>query len=198
MITDPADRRGQFPIFVACFFLCVAITAQAQTLTSTDVAAGLALASKKPADYIVTDGATWFEVTVVGKLGRIAMAAELSKRNYKPFTAADVPADLLRDEVYVEVVPTKPVISTIGPPTINVAPPFSAIILKAADGSILQPLTLERTPHSFSNSVGATFNAEGAKLTFPPLPPGDFSIVVVTPGREYVAEFKGKARQKIQ
>jgi hypothetical protein len=186
-----------FALFVAAVVGTGSLAAQ--DLSADDVAAGLALAAtKKPFDYIVTDGASWFDVTVVGKLGRIAMAAERAKRDYKPFTADDVTADMRRDEVLVEVVPTAPVTSTIGRPTINVAPPFTTIIMKTATGAVIQPLSLERTPHTWGNAAGASFSAEGAKLTFPPLPPGDFSIVVVTPGKEFVATFKGKKRQQIR
>jgi hypothetical protein len=180
--------------------LALASTAvEAQTLSHDDVAAGLTLATtKKPWDYVVTDGARWYDVTVVGRLGRIALKADTAKREYRPFTAADVPADLLRDEVVVEVVPTKPIVNTLGTAKLNTAPPFSAVVMKTASGAVVQPLSMERTPHTFANTLGVTVTQEGARLTFPPLPAGDFSIVVVTSGGEFVAEFKGKNRQKIQ
>lgn len=174
-------------------------TASAQTLSPDDVAAAMKLSTtKKPWDYVITDGARWYDVTVVGRLGRIALKADSAKREYKPFTAADIPDDLLRDEVIVDVVPTKPIVNTLGTAHLNTAPPFSAIVLKTASGAVVQPLSLERTPHTFANPLGVTVSLDGARLTFPPLPAGDFSIVVVTAGGEFVADFKGKNRQKIQ
>lgn len=190
--------RNHAAIAVAVIIIATAAQdAAAQTLTDSDVAAGLALAAKKPAEYIASDGAGMFDVYVVGRLGRIAMAVEEGKRNYKPLEKGDIAEELRRDEVRVDVIPQTPVVNRLAGGFV-IAPPFTAIVLKAADGSVVQPLSLERTQHSWGNNLGAKLNAEGAKLTFPPLPKGDFTVVIVAPDREYAAEFRGKNRQKIQ
>lgn len=190
-------RKYAATIVAALIIATAAKGAAAQTLTDSDVAAALALAAKKPAEYIASDGAGMFDVYVVGRLGRIAMAAEEGKRNYKPLQSSDVSEELRRDEVRVDVIPQTPVVNRLAGGFV-IAPPFTAIVLKGADGSVVQPLSLERTPHSWGNNLGAKLNADGATLTFPPLPKGDFTIVIVAPDREYAAEFRGKNRQKIQ
>jgi len=89
---------------------------------------------------------------------RVVGAAKAAKREYKPFSEADVTADLLRPEIDVVVFP-------------EAKGRVDAIVI-APRGSkdrtaVMQPTTATATTTEFQNLYGARFEGVGLVATFP-------------------------------
>lgn len=127
-------------------------------------------------------------ITVATNLGRIAFLAAEAKRFYKPFAAADVPADLREPGIYVWVEPDEPSGSR---GELRFAPVIEHVVLKskADDTRVMQPLHVELEPVEWKNMLGATIEGNRASASFPAhtfqeMPPGDVDVAVVTQAGE--------------
>jgi hypothetical protein len=138
-----------------------------------------------------------YDVAVLGRLGRIAFAAYEAKRAYKPLTVAAVSVDLRREEVMVDVTPRTPVRNLIAGGFV-VAAPVTHVVLRAADGTVMQPLEVKPLPQEWSNALGGHFSSVGANARFASLPAGDFEVVIVASDGERVHRVRGGDRKKLR
>jgi len=133
---------------------------------------------------------------------RVALAAQDAKRNYKPFTAADVTEDLIAPElhVYAEAHEVRTLRSPLKRGEVRDAIGVTAVVVarkKAKEpDNVIQPLRTLAVPVSVKNLFGAVFEATGMTAAFPiDALDNDREIrVVYTNGKERAFRFEGIGR----
>lgn len=136
-----------------------------------------------------------FNIAVRGPENRIAFAAAFAAGQYRPFTVADVTADMLAPTITILAVPKPPVVRPYG--GLMVTPPATNLVINAKSG-IVQPKAFTHAPMAWTNALGGTFSGVGIQAEFDPatLPTGDLEIVVATHdgGRRYTVKAKDRAK----
>lgn len=133
-----------------------------------------------------------YTVIVRGPYGRVqAFGAEAAKR-YQTVTA--VPNELTARELDVFVSVQTPRTWTYIPP------PVKHVVLRCADGTILQPIAFTSTPQEWTNPLGARISSAGADVRFPyPAQDGNLYVVVIMQtGEERVHQLKAHERDRIR
>lgn len=180
-------------IALACAFVASPLTAQVLTPTEIDAAVKAGQAGAFPATACVARGAAGglfsgsFTVRIEGPMGHIMRLSAFAKRQYKPFTMADVTDDMLAPVLRLIVTPDEP---TRRGGTLVTTPLAQHVVLKAAKGpDVVQPLELTPMPVEWGNLFGARVAGQGLVASFPldafrALPDGEVAAVIVTDGHE--------------
>lgn len=212
----------QLSTLVAIMLAMSATSATAQALSESDIAAAIKAGQDRKFSDLISDctagtgfGETFaasaagglqrdgaFTVVVSQNAGRIAFLAANAKRLYKSFGVGDVPETLKNGPVvFVHVEPNDP---TRNKSKISVAAAIERVVLKskANESAVLQPMSFEIEPVSWSNLLGAEVTANRAFATFAidgikEFPAGDFDVVVITQQGERRCKVGAKDRTRL-
>jgi hypothetical protein len=151
----------RFPILLMLVSLSAAIGASGRTLSSAEIDAAIRAGdvSKRyfvrPRSLVLGMFSTPFS--------RVAMAAQDARRQYRPFTAADVTDEMLAPELHVIV----PAYSASAGDIRNVDAVVIAPRGSKDDSAVLQPIRSEPMRDEFRTLLGATFEGRGLIAVFP-------------------------------
>jgi hypothetical protein len=146
--------------------------------------------------------ATGFDLLVLGTLNRIECAAASAAKKYQT-----VPADQLASlgaDARLQIIadPVAPIRWSNG--SWHITPPATHVVLLGGKGndpsSAVQPDSTMTVPAEWGNAVGGKFQGQGIRAWFGSnrVPPGDFTIVVVTGEEEFRYYISSKDRQLIR
>lgn len=145
-----------------------------------------------------------YEVHLSPTSGRIALLAAEAKRLYKPFSIADVPADLKVTDAVMTAEPSAPELSSTTHGAISVAAAIELLVIKAwPNGKLaVKPTAFTTEPVEWPNVAGQTLRANRARARFRPgeiaeLPPGDLELAVVTPAGERTCIVPSRDRRRV-
>lgn len=132
-------------------------------------------------------------ISITTAFRRVAILSMEAARQYKPLSESDVPAAMLSAAV---IVAAEPFIrgSDISSPIVNVSHIVVAREGSSDPGSVVQPLSVEKTLKSWQNAMGATRGGEGVSATFAPetFRSGYELRIVTSDGREAVVPFSAE------
>jgi len=142
-----------------------------------------------------------FSVALTGPVNRIECSAADAAKKYKQFTIDSMSPALLQAVLMVSATPKKPELRRGG---MQVTPVPTHVVLIPGDGKerslAVQPDSVFFVEMSWSNAMGGKF--EGREIAglfrLNQIPPGDFTVVIVTEGKEFRSRVSAKDRDKIR
>jgi hypothetical protein len=195
-------------VVVAVLLLGSAWTAGAQPLTDDQIAAIIRDPGKaEPGlhlDEAFNLAASGFVIDVYSPAAWLRLQAQKAKREMRPFTPADVDAEMRADVWRVKAFPSMP---RRLHDTIAVSSVSHVVIRDKSAATVIQPLTKSPFPHSAQNALGASVSYDGLDAGFP----GEavrglwgersdrpFWISVIGPDWKYDFEIKPKHFDKLK
>jgi len=129
-------------------------------------------------------------VSITTAFRRVAVLSMGATRQYKNLSESDVSDAVVSATVTVAAEPFLKG-TDIGSPIVNVSHIVVAREGSSEPGSVVQPLSVEKTSKSWQNALGATRTGEGVTATFAPevFRQGHELRIVTTDGREAVVPF---------
>ncbi|NOT08963.1 MAG: hypothetical protein HOP28_12260 [Gemmatimonadales bacterium] len=139
---------------------------------------------------------------LLGPLNRVECSAAAAAKKYQPLTIEQ--AIEIAQGAFFEVVasPVAPIRHSNG--KWNVTPPATHVVILdgkgGADAASIQPDSLELTPSEWGNAAGGKFSSVGvrARFSLSKLPPGEFTVVIVTSDGEFRFGIGKKDRPLVQ
>ncbi|MGH9423852.1 MAG: hypothetical protein ACRD3J_28005, partial [Thermoanaerobaculia bacterium] len=127
-----------------------------------------------------------FDVCAQGPIQRIALAARQAKKEYRPFTLADVTSEMRENLWLVFAAPSKPIFNA---GQWIVTPAAKEALFQSSgqkDVAVVRPVRLTIKPASWGNALGAKFTSAGFTAFFNPadLPAGQLDLIILTAAQE--------------